>query len=69
MRPGTPEPSESSFTLPREVSVTCSNEHDTFACHLTDVHGRFAIRAYAFSVAQEDPALAKHLLAAVGREG
>lgn len=33
------------------------------------IHGRMAIRAYAYSIAAEDPGLAKAVLAVVGREG
>lgn len=33
------------------------------------VHGRNAVRAYAYSLAGEDPATAKAILAVVGREG
>ena len=42
---------------------------DYFAVNLTTVHGRMAARAYAYSLAAEDPATARHILSRVGKEG
>ena len=40
-----------------------------FYVSLDSVHGRMAARAYAYSVAGDDPATARAILSVVGREG
>jgi hypothetical protein len=40
-----------------------------FALRLSTVHGRMAARAFAYSIAAEDPGLARAILDKVGREG
>ena len=40
-----------------------------FYVSLDTIHGRSAARAYAYSVAGDDPATARAILAVVGREG
>ena len=40
-----------------------------FYVSLSSIHGRSAARAYAYSIAGEDPATAKAILKIVGREG
>ena len=40
-----------------------------FYVSLETIHGRAAARAYAYSLAGEDPATAKAILKIVGREG
>lgn len=40
-----------------------------FAIDPHSIHGRMAIRAYAYSIAADDPATAKAILSVVGREG
>ena len=42
---------------------------NTFYVSLVTIHGRAAARAYAYSIAGEDPATAKAILKIVGREG
>lgn len=49
--------------------IECFLSDNVFAIDPHSIHGRMAIRAYAYSVAGEDPATAKAILAAVGREG
>ena len=40
-----------------------------FYVSLLTIHGRAAVRAYAYSLAGEDPVTAKAILKIVGREG
>lgn len=42
---------------------------DLFVCRISTAHGRFAVRAYAYSLSTVDPRRAKALLDAVDREG
>lgn len=44
-------------------------DNGTFFCLLSMIHGRAAVRAYAYSLAAEDPKTAKQILKIVGREG
>jgi hypothetical protein len=40
-----------------------------FYCSLLTIHGRMAARVYAYSIAGEDPKVARAILAVVGKEG
>lgn len=42
---------------------------NVFAIDPHSIHGRMAIRAYAYSIAADDPATAKAILSVIGREG
>jgi hypothetical protein len=42
---------------------------NTFFVSLLTIHGRAAVRAYAYSIAGEDPTTAKAILKIIGREG
>lgn len=44
-------------------------DNGTFFCSLLAIHGRMAARAYAYSIAAEDPKTAKAILKIVRREG
>jgi hypothetical protein len=44
-------------------------DHEMFVVRLITIHGRAAVRAYAYSLAAEDPETAKAILKIVGREG
>jgi hypothetical protein len=60
--------------LAKEVRViklegTLLLDGKTFAVRLDSIHARMAVRAYAYSIASEEPAIAKALLERVGREG
>ena len=44
-------------------------DHEMFIVRLVTIHGRAAARAYAYSLAGEDPTTARAVLKIVGREG
>jgi hypothetical protein len=44
-------------------------DNGTFFCTFLAIHGRAAARAYAYSIAAEDPKTARAILQIVGREG
>jgi hypothetical protein len=65
----TEEQPDPELTILMDDELHASLDGNMFYVRLTTIHGRAAARAYAYSLAGEDPKAARAILKIVGREG